>query len=251
MSLKTKPQIVVTGPDKGGSIAWLFTALSIRLAGGHPIRITPKSFDNQLEYDAYVIGGGSDIHPDNRQKEPVPKRDKRSLLTKVKEVLWYPMEAFSRFSKPNYDKPRDELEQRFIDYAVANNKPLLGICRGHQLLNSRLGGTLYTSTLDLINDNVRIRTVLPRKTVIYAKKGTLIHDIAGDEPLSVNAIHSQAVAKTGNNLEETGVEPAGITQVIEAKDGRPLLGVQWHPEYLFYLKPHRAIFKWLVNGGQL
>ncbi|GHF99456.1 gamma-glutamyl-gamma-aminobutyrate hydrolase family protein [Thalassotalea marina] len=248
---KTKPQIVVTGPDQGGAIAWFFTALSIRLAGGHPIRITPNSFDNKLDYDAYVIGGGADIHPDNRQKEPVPQRSKRSLLTRVKEGLLYPMETLSRLSESSYDKPRDELEQKFIDYAVAHNKPLLGICRGHQLLNSRLGGTLYTSTLDLLNDNARIRTVLPRKTVFYAKKGTLIHDIAGDEPLPVNAIHSQAVAKTGHNLEQTGVEPAGITQVIEAKDGRPLLGVQWHPEYLFYLKQHRAIFKWLVNGGQL
>lgn len=249
MSTSEKPRIAVTNPDSGGTTAWLFTALNVWMAGGKPVRVQPQSFNGEIDYDGVIIGGGSDIHPENFKEEPTADA-KRPLWLKIKESVLYPMEFFSKLSSGSYDKARDEMEKQFIDYALEQDKPILGICRGHQLLNARLGGTMYTSTLPLLKDKPRIRSPFPRKKVIYTKDDTLISDIAGDDPIEVNAIHSQAVAEPGASLEETGKEEDGITQVVESKKSEKVLGVQWHPEYLFYMKVHRRIFEWLVNRAK-
>jgi len=248
MTANTKqvPIIAVTGPNKGGTTAWLCTALSVKLAGGQPVRIMPATFDCTLNYAGIIIGGGSNIHPDNVKQEQQPVV-KRSLFLRFKENLFYPMEFFSGWSKPTYDKERDAMEMKFIDFALAHHKPILGICRGHQLLNAKLGGTLYESTLPLLKKRMRIRSPFPRKTVIYTQADSLIADIAGDDPIKVNAIHSQAVGKPADELKVTAKEKSGITQVIEKKGSDLVLGVQWHPEYLFYMAVHRNIFKWLIN----
>lgn len=245
----SKPQIAITGPNKSGSTAWFFTALNIRIAGGKPVRVTPESFDGVLDYDGVIIGGGSDIHPDHYVKEdstPV----KRSFWIKVKECVLYPMELLSHLGSSGYDKDRDDMEIKFIHYALANNLPLLGICRGHQLLNAELGGSMYESTLPLLEKEARIRSPFPRKTVLYTTNDSLISKIAGDDPLKVNAIHSQAVAEPADDLKVTAKEEAGINQVIESKNSDKVLGVQWHPEYLFYMKAHRKIFSWLVREAK-
>ncbi|MDO6428560.1 gamma-glutamyl-gamma-aminobutyrate hydrolase family protein [Thalassotalea sp. 1_MG-2023] len=241
-----KPKIAVTGPNSGGLMAWLFTALNVKLAGGTPVRVTPNSFDGDLAFDGYIIGGGSDIHPKNRELENVPHYP-RTLTTQIKEAMLYPMEFIASFGGVKYDKQRDEMEKQFIKNALQNDIPILGICRGHQLLNAHCGGTMYASTLDVLKEKVRARSVFPRKEVFVTRKNSLIRDIAGKSPVSVNAIHSQAIAKPGNNLQVTGIEKSGIAQVLETKDNSPVLGVQWHPEYLPYLQTHRAIFAWLVN----
>jgi putative glutamine amidotransferase len=249
MSNIVKPKIAITGPNKSGSTAWLFTALNIFIAGGKPIRVTPDSFNGVLAYDGVIIGGGSDIHPDHYIKEdstPV----KRSMWLKLKECVLYPMELMSRLSSSEYDKKRDNMEMKFIHYALDNNLPILGICRGHQLLNAELGGSMYESTLPLLEKDPRIRSPFPRKTVLYTTNNSLISRIAGNDPLKVNAIHSQAVAKSAENLKVTAKEEAGINQVIESKNSDKVLGVQWHPEYLFYMKAHRRIFSWLVREAK-
>tara|TARA_R110002153_G_scaffold110189_2_gene251177 strand:+ start:666 stop:1418 length:753 start_codon:yes stop_codon:yes gene_type:complete len=245
----SKPKIAITGPNISGSTAWFFTALNIGIAGGKPVRVTPESFDGTFDYDGIIIGGGSDIHPDHYIKEgstPV----ERSLWLKLKECVLYPMELMSRLSSSEYDKTRDVMEIRFIQYALDNNLPILGICRGHQLLNAELGGTMYESTLPLLEKDARIRSPFPRKTVLYTTNDSLISRIAGDDPLKVNAIHSQAVAQPAEDLKVTAKEEVGINQVIESKNSDKVLGVQWHPEYLFYMKAHRKIFSWLVREAK-
>lgn len=194
MSNISKPQIAITGPNNSGSTAWFFTALNIRIAGGTPIRVTPDSFDGVLDYDGVIIGGGSDIHPDHYIKEDATPV-KRSLWVKLKECVLYPMELMNRLGSSGYDKDRDDMEISLIHYALDNNLPILGICRGHQLLNAELGGSMYESTLPLLEKEARIRSPFPRKTVLYTTNDSLISRIAGDDPLKVNAIHSQAVAE--------------------------------------------------------
>ena len=245
----SKPKIAITGPNQSGTTAWLFTALNIRIAGGQPIRVTPDSFDGGLDYDGVIIGGGSDIHPDHYTKEQTTPVD-RFVWIKLKECVLYPMELMSRLSSSAYDKDRDKMEIKFIHYALDNNLPILGICRGHQLLNAELGGSMYESTLPLLQKEARIRSPFPRKTVLYTTNDSLISKIAGDAPLKVNAIHSQAVAQSAEELEVTAKEEAGINQVIESKGSAKVLGVQWHPEYLFYMRAHRKIFSWLVKEAK-
>ena len=249
MTNTSKPKIAITGPNKSGTTAWFFTALNVYLSGGEAFRVTPNTFDGVLDYDGVIIGGGSDIHPDHYIKEKLAPV-KRSLWVKIKECLLYPMELLTHFSTSQYDKERDEMEIKFIHFALDNNLPILGICRGHQLLNAELGGSMYESTLPLLKKEARIRTPFPQKTVLYTTNDSLISKIAGDDPLKVNAIHSQAVAKTPDELEITGKEEAGINQVIESKNSDKVLGVQWHPEYLFYMKAHRKIFSWLVREAK-
>lgn len=250
MSVSEKARIAVTGPNESGSTAWLFTALNVRLAGGTPIRVTPDSFNGEIDCDGIIIGGGSDIHPENYKKEPVSKVD-RPLSLKIKELILFPMELMSRLSSSSsFDKERDEMEKKFIDYALAHDKPILGICRGHQLINASLGGTMYESTMPLLHKDMRIRSPFPRKNVVYTKDDSLISEIAGDDPLKVNAIHSQAIAEPAESLEVAAKEKAGINQVIESKNNEKVLGVQWHPEYLFYMKAHRSIFEWLVEKSK-
>ncbi|CAM4140282.1 gamma-glutamyl-gamma-aminobutyrate hydrolase family protein [Pseudoalteromonas byunsanensis] len=245
MSSIGKPKIAVTGPDDSGTTAWLFSAFNVWLSGGKAYRVTPKQFDGNTDYDGFIIGGGSDIHPDNYQQQDLPAF-KRPLSLKLKEWLVYPLEFLDRFSKGRYDKPRDDMEIAFIDHALQQGKPILAICRGYQLLNARLGGKMYTSTLPLLRREMRIRSFFPRKKVIYTQDDSLISKIAGDEPLRVNALHSQAVAQPGDNMQVTGKEKSGINQVTESTKSDKILGVQWHPEYLFYMKAHRNIFDWLV-----
>ena len=246
---KNKPKIAITGPNKSGFTAWLFTSFNIRFANGNPYRVTPNQFDGVMDYDGVIIGGGSDIHPENYKKEQVNKVS-RSLGLKIKEWLLYPMEFFNRKGSSAYDKERDEMEIKFIHYALNNNSPILGICRGHQLLNAELGGTMFESTLPLLKHDKRIRTPFPRKKVLYTTDDSLIAKIAGEDPLKVNAIHSQAIAQPAESLEVTAKEEAGINQVIESKNSEKVLGVQWHPEYLFYMKAHRNIFNWLVTEAK-
>ncbi|BDX08457.1 gamma-glutamyl-gamma-aminobutyrate hydrolase family protein [Planctobacterium marinum] len=244
-----RPVIAVTGPDKGGNIAWLCTALGVHLAGGKAIRVRPGSQPDNTSFQGLIIGGGSDIHPSNRKAVPLPDA-KRSLWTRIKEAILFPMEALTTWTKGKHDKARDDMETRLIKYALKHKKPILGICRGHQLLNAVLGGTIFTNTLPLIGDRPRIRSPFPRKKVIYAKEGTLLEDIIGDEPIKVNAIHSQAVARTGKNLEIAAKEKSDIIQAVEASDNKQVLGVQWHPEYLFYMPEQRNLFKWLTGAAK-
>jgi putative glutamine amidotransferase len=249
MATSNKPMIVVTGPNKSGFTAWLFTAFNVYLAGGIPRRVTPAEFKGVKDFDGVIIGGGSDIHPDNFKKQPATPVH-RPLKTKIKELLFFPMELVSRLTSGDYDPERDKMEQQYIDYALEYDKPILGICRGHQLINARLGGTMYTSTLPVLKENVRIRSPFPRKKVIYTKDESLIGEIAGDDPLKVNAIHSQAVAKPAEELEVTAREKSGVAQVVESAKSEKVLGVQWHPEYLFYMRAHRNIFNWLVRSAE-
>ncbi len=96
-----------------------FVATAVRLYGGQPLQLRPSSTFTPDDYHGVVITGGHDVEPVLYAAEP--------------EV------------KPNYDPERDELENAVIKSALASQKPLLGICRGAQLLNICLGGTLHQS----------------------------------------------------------------------------------------------------------
>jgi putative glutamine amidotransferase len=147
---------------------------------------------------------------------------------------------------------RDLRELLLIDEAFRQRKPLLAICRGHQLLNVALGGTLVadiTTQRPTAIDHKRLDQ--PAKIVhqVRLTPGSLIAKIAGRQKLGVNSTHHQAVARIAAPLRVAGVSSDGIVESLELRPGAAdmlpfLLGVQFHPERLADRHPeHRAIFR--------
>lgn len=226
---KRKPIIGVTGPAKGGNTLWWFTKIAVYLAGGRAKRITPKDIFMPDLYDGFIISGGRDISPGTYGET-------------------------SRVYNYDYDTDRDALEQTIVRYAVKYRVPLLGICRGMQLINITLGGSLYQEASNVLEDFLPntslISKVIGRRTV-RVKLSSRLYRILGCYPYyDVNSIHHQAIKHTGKNLFISAREANGLVQAIEAKSEfkHPyLIGVQWHPELMLHAKSSRNLFEELIG----
>ncbi|WP_196001263.1 gamma-glutamyl-gamma-aminobutyrate hydrolase family protein [Clostridium sp. 1001271B_151109_B4] len=119
--------------------------------------------------------------------------------------------------------------------ALSLNMPILGICRGIQVLNVAAGGTLYQDISHNIpnailhNQNSHLSNICHP---ISIKKNSLIRNILGEDKYIVNSAHHQAVKELGNNLIATSTSPDGIIESIEMEGKNFVVGVQWHPEML-------------------
>lgn len=133
-----------------------------------------------------------------------------------------------------YIPSRDIFELNLLDYAIRNNYPVLGICRGLQLINCKLNGTL-------INDIETVKRTNHKKIAgsedrihhVSIKEETLLYSIVNETEGTVNSSHHQAIDKLGDGLMITAKADDGIIEGIEwtDKNGKPFfLGVQWHPE---------------------
>lgn len=254
-----RPGIGVTGPDRGGMAAWMFTALAVWRAGGRPLRIRPGrrvSFDR---VDGLIIGGGADVSPrlyGEHRHLPVSELSdpgtfgwRRALGFILFPLLWLMRRILTK-KKGGLDPARDEMEHALIGRAIDRRLPMLGICRGMQLINVALDGTLHQSLEGFYDEYPAIRSVLPRKRV-ELRPGSRLQRIIGREHSLVNALHRQAIDRLGHGLEAVAREPNGVLQGFEAGADRWLIGVQWHPEYLPQRHDQRALFAALVRhaGG--
>jgi putative glutamine amidotransferase len=138
------------------------------------------------------------------------------------------------------------LEIKWIKYALEHKIPLLGICRGAQLINVVLGGNLFQDIRSLRRLTYNRPGLLPTKQVLLEEK-SLVARVCSRKKLRVNSLHHQAIRESGKGLQVVGRDLDGIIQAVEAGDGQKIIGVQWHPEYLFYLPAQLALFKWLVG----
>lgn len=255
---RNKPNIGVTGPDKGGTAAWWFTKFAIWIHGGKAVRLRPSNEDHSVDLDGLIIGGGADISPDRYGEERLKdlfKGDQetsglRQWLHKIVTVIFFPFIFLLRkllsTKESAVDQRRDEMEFRLMEEAIEKELPILGICRGAQLINIRFGGNLYQDITNFYSEIPRIRSVFPKKKVVISENSKL-HKILQFDRILVNALHNQAVNKLGEQLEIVATEENGVTQAIEHDEYSFLIGVQWHPEYLPQIPAQRRIFKTLVK----
>jgi putative glutamine amidotransferase len=257
--MRARPLIGVSGPDQGGFIAWAFTWYAVKLAGGRACRLRPRKGPPRKPLDGLIIGGGADIDPSRYGEERMEEflhqtRDEKTLGRKAFAVIFYPFLFFVRklFSVKEghgVDSRRDVYEFELMETAWRQQKPVLGICRGAQLLNVFLGGTLFQDIGDFYREVPNRNTILPRKRVTIEPDSRLAA-ILGRSRVRVNALHHQAVRMLGQSLRPVAREPNGIIQAIEHEEHRFLIGLQWHPEYLPHLSVQKRIFQALVQASR-
>lgn len=254
-----RPTIGVTGPDRGGDAAWLFTWLNLALAGARALRITPHRHAKSDIIDqlgGLIVGGGADVDPKLYGQEllhivQAPRLDSpRSLRKQLLDLLIFPITWLLRKASAccvsgRDDAARDELELRLIDQAVQRRLPILGICRGEQLLNIYFGGSLHQHLKSFYIEDPEVRTILPRKRIVVEPL-TRLSRVLGRQPRHVNALHQQAIATLGGGLIVAARDRNGIIQAIEHESLPFVIGVQWHPEYMPQHKRQRALFEALV-----
>jgi putative glutamine amidotransferase len=256
--MSRRPVIGVTGPDRGGLAAWWFSAWAIRRAGGRPLRIRPKAPHPIDAVDGLILGGGADVSPtlygEQRQIQLKELADRgmrgwrRALGYVLYPLLWLARRLLTK-RHGGLDRERDALETRLIRNALDHDIPMLGICRGMQLINVTCGGSLHQSIDGFYDEVPAIRSVLPRKRVRVAAD-SLLYRILGCRDCRVNALHSQAIDRLADGLVGVAFEANGVLQAWEHPRPPFRIGVQWHPEYLPQRAEHRALFVALVHAAR-
>jgi len=148
------------------------------------------------------------------------------------------------------DSVRDRMEIEAVHVAVKREMPILGICHGIQILNVALGGDLVQDIPTQIKGAIRhwSSDLLPCLShTINVEARSLLASLIGAGKVAVNSRHHQAVGKLGKRLRVVAEAPDGVIEAIQADNGRPVLGVQFHPEEAAGEYPRfRPIFDWLV-----
>lgn len=161
-----------------------------------------------LKCDGLLLPGGADIDP--------------SLYGKERE---------EKCGKPN--RLRDEAEPRIFSDFIQSGKPVLGICRGFQLINVVCGGTLYQDIGQIKQCNHSDFLKRAKKIhTVSVSENTKLFEIFGQKEVGVNSLHHQAVEKTGKGLVVSAVSADGFVEATELEDYPFCVAVQWHPEHM-------------------
>lgn len=169
-----------------------------------------NNFDDIKKCSALVLTGGVDIFPEfYNDWEDGKKRE-------------------------DYIPERDGFEFKLLEYALENKLPILGICRGLQVINCKLNGSLISDIETIRNSNhKKITETEDRLHSVNVKSNTLLHEIIGESTGTINSSHHQAIDRIGEGLLVSARADDGIIEAVEweTKEGKPfMLAVQWHPE---------------------
>ncbi len=204
---------------------------AVQRSGGTPL-IIPSITDEETitEYakilDGVVFTGGHDIWPLRFGEEP------------LKQVIEITHE-------------RDDMELKLFHKAYEAGVPILGICRGIQLVNIALGGTLYQDIYSQVV-NVGGHSFDYDPTGVYHSieivDGTIMKEIYKEQSINVNSLHHQAVKSLGKDLRITSKARDGIVEAIESTNDRFILAVQYHPEAIAEKYPeHQELFSYFIR----
>ena len=218
----TRPLIGVTGPRRGAWGPRICVHLALLVSGGRPVHLRPGDPLDTVQLDGVVITGGHDVEP---------------VLYKAAAEI-----------EGKYDPERDSFEAGIISHALQDRIPLLGICRGAQLLNVQLGGSLIQDLRKHRRLTSNRRTLLPLKTLCLEQDSRLAA-LLGTDTLKINSLHKQSIDHLGTGLRVSGRDLDAIVQAVEHPEHEFLFGVQWHPEFLAYLPRQRRLFRDLVSAA--
>ncbi|MHB8575399.1 MAG: gamma-glutamyl-gamma-aminobutyrate hydrolase family protein [Dehalococcoidia bacterium] len=223
------PRIAVTtGSENADRVTKNYVDRVIE-AGAEPVVVTPGTDVEALldGVDALLVTGGTDVDPSRFGEDPVPE-----LMTP--------------------DLPRDELELSLLRAALRRDMPVLAICRGHQVLNVALGGSLQQH---IPGDQHRAHTEAPhdsRYHTVAIEEGSILADLLGPGVRRVNSRHHQAVRpdQLGEGLLPSAMSPDGFVEAMESPTHQFVLAVQWHPERPEIADESRPLFGALVKAAR-
>lgn len=208
---------------------------AIYQTGACPVMIPPgmpEEIFNDLfpRLDGILFTGGGDIHPSAYGEPSHPV---------IKEI----------------DEDRDRMELSLLEKSMKNGLPFLGVCRGLQLINVGMGGTLYADIASQHSQALKHdfypgwpRNHLAHEVAVDTQ--SRLAKISGSHQFMVNSLHHQAVRQLAPGLIATAHSPDGLVEALEVKDHPFGVAVQWHPEWLTEDAAMRALFGALVEAAR-
>jgi len=209
---------------------------AVATAGGAPVLIPPNLDEGALRaiyerLDGLLLAGGGDLDP---------KHYGEAIHEKCGQI----------------DKARDTVELTLARWALAEGLPVLGICRGIQVLNVAAGGTLYQDIASQMPGSLKhdCWPDYPRNSLAHqvtVNGDSFLAAVLGQTRVAVNSTHHQAVKDVPSNFRAVAWAPDGVIEAIEGHDHPFALGVQWHPEELVEDAPHmRRLFEDFVSAAR-
>ncbi len=225
------PIIAMTFPSRedGQAKANMEYPRAVLQSGGVPVMVPPCTDPEKLsaimeKADGLILTGGCDVEPAKYGQ---------------KTESWC----------GRIDLERDAEEYALLDCAMRLGKPVLGICRGHQVINCYFGGTLYQDIAQETGGSLKHDEFKRRAEDVHpvsVEEGTVLSTII-PKTIYVNSRHHQGINVPAKGFIPSAYAPDGLIEGIEMKDG-PVFGVQWHPESLFAEKDHaRKLFAFFVG----
>lgn len=204
--------------DKERDSYWMVPGYmkSLEEVGAIPLMLPLTENPEELDYflktcDGFLLTGGQDVTPELYGEEKKPVCGETSAL-------------------------RDQMDKYILIHAVELDKPVLGICRGIQLMNAVFGGSLYQDLPTEFESEIAHHMSPPYDRMAHTVgivKDTPIYQILQKEQISVNSYHHQAVKKIADGFEKMAVSTDGLTEGIYMPGKRFVWGIQWHPEFSY------------------
>jgi putative glutamine amidotransferase len=204
-------------------------------AGCAPVMIPLLDDEDRLRaiyerLDGLVLPGGADIAPDEYHEEPIGDLN----------VI---------------EAARDRTELMLARWAFADDLPVLGICRGQQVLNVALGGSLWqdlryqaVTSVEHSDADGRARSALTHR--VRLDPDSRLAQLIDETDIQVNSLHHQAIKAVAPQLRITGQSGDGVIEAVESRERRFLIAVQWHPEEIDELGWVRRLFQGFAKAAQ-
>jgi putative glutamine amidotransferase len=207
---------------------------ALEVAGAVPVLIPLVADEQRLRVlyqrlDGIVFPGGKDVSPSRYGEEAIGE------LNDIEPI-------------------RDQVELSLARWALNDDLPVLGICRGQQLINVALRGSLYqdlrhqgATRVDHSDADGRARDALIH--TVRLDPDSRLAQLIDETEVEVNSLHHQAVKEVGSGLQVTGRSPDGVIEAVEDKDRRFLIAVQWHPEEMRDIAWVQRLFAGFVKAA--